>query len=67
MQALSGAYDFFNNRQVSAPLGDGTITFNVGETPGVSYSQPIGPGFGKNTRLGQGIMSLMNYGKPRQY
>ena len=67
MQALSGAYDVLANQRVSAPLGSGTVTFNVGETPGVSYSQSIGPGFGKNTRLGQGIMSLMNIGKPRQY
>ena len=67
MQALSSAYDVLANQRISAPLGSGTITFTGGRTPGISYSQPIDAGFGKNTRLGQGIMSLMNIGKPRQY
>ena len=67
MRALSDVYNFAVNRQFSAPVGDGTITFTGGPTPGLTYSREIGPGFGKNTRLGQGIMSLMNIGKPRQY
>ena len=67
MQALSSAYDVLANQRISAPLGSGTITFTGGRTPGISYSQPIDAGFGKNTDLGRGIMSLMNYGKPRQY
>jgi|TARA_R100000149_G_C5879913_1_gene144648 hypothetical protein len=67
MRALSDVYNFAVDKQFSAPLGEGTITVTGGRTPGITYSREIGPGFGKNTRLGQGIMSLMNIGKPRQY
>lgn len=66
MQALSGAYDVFANRQISAPLGGGTVTFNVGETPGVSFSRDLYPK-DLDSPLSRGIMSLMDYGKPRQY
>jgi len=63
MQALSKGYDALANQRISAPLGSGTITFSGGQTPGISYSQPIGPGFGKGNPLAEGIMSLMNVGK----
>jgi len=66
MQALSDAYNFLENKQFSAPAGGGKLTFNVGETPGVSFSRDLYAG-DLDSPLSRGIMSLMNYGKPRQY
>jgi hypothetical protein len=65
MQALSKGYNLLANQRLSAPFGSGTLTFTGGQTPGLSYSQDIGPGFGKGNPLAEGIMSLMNVGKRR--